>query len=64
MINRESIEKMIRTKQIVRVTIGTETFKFEGIVLYDSLINPPHRLEAYDYKGNAVFVLLENHSGG
>ena len=58
-MNREAIDGMIRTKQPVTVTIGTETFSFEGTVVYDSVAKPPHRLEAYDFKGNAVFVLLE-----
>ena len=58
-MNRKAIDRMIRTKQPVVVFIGSETFRFEGTVVYDSVKKPPHRLEAYDFKGNAVFVLLE-----
>ena len=61
-MNRERIDTMIRTDQEVTVKIGSETFRFTGFVVYDSLKKPPHRLEAFDRLGNAVFIMLKEES--
>lgn len=60
MIN-EYIHKEV-TVEVKIVEAGITFVLTNMLLIYDSLRNPPDRLEAFDREGNAVFIMLPNNA--
>jgi len=57
-----SVEELINKKVTVKIIIveAKKVFTIKDMTLvYDSVKKPKHRLEAFDKKGNAIFIMLE-----